>query len=291
MFVSTGALPFPEKVSFTRHIAPLLERLRDHQWVNHGFAGFYGHQGLAPFVNPDTMAHLSSTDPGRRALRHQVFDALRAYDRDGESPVPWSWLYGDGMAIPPRTPLQHLALSPTQYRMFQYWADGNFVDDWGTVTPVRELGELPVAEQPAALDRAALDFCLADTFHPGCEVTWPIRHPSMFMAPFRIRHRPADRPEPPYGTVLTPETALSVNGPPMRIPPPPRPAGTPEQAALERVDLLEKASFRWRIDCLMASQKLADTCISARVERAATHAERWSDHAPVTAAFDLDQLQ
>jgi hypothetical protein len=213
VFVGNGSLPFPAKVSFSRDIAPVLERFLDHQWVNHGFAGYYGWQGLAPFVNPEAMQRLSSTAPGRRALRRQVFNALREFTRDGESPVPWPWLYGDGMAIPPRTPLQYLAFSPTQYRMFQYWADGEFVDDWGTVDLVRELTALPVAEQPAALDRAALDFCLADAFHPGCEVTWPIRHPSMFAAPFRIRHRAPDQPEPYYGTVLTPETALSVNGP------------------------------------------------------------------------------
>ncbi|MFJ9448602.1 hypothetical protein ACIRRH_43435 [Kitasatospora sp. NPDC101235] len=35
----------------------------------------------------------------------------------------------------------------------------------------------------------------------------------------------------------------------------------------------------------MASQKLADTAVKAYVERAASHAERWSDHAPVTAEF------
>ncbi|GAA2149013.1 LodA/GoxA family CTQ-dependent oxidase [Kitasatospora kazusensis] len=213
VFVTTGALPFPEKVSFSRHIAPLLERLRDHQWVNHGFAGFYGFQGLAPFVTPEGMARLSSNSRGRRALRRQVFDALRDYGRDGGSPVPWPWLYGDGMSVPPRTPLQHLALSPTQYQMFLNWADGDFEDDWGKVPPVHGLDEAPLADRPALLDRAALDFCLADAFHPGCEVTWPIRHPSMFMAPFRIRHRPAGRPEPAYGTVLTPETALSVDGP------------------------------------------------------------------------------
>jgi exodeoxyribonuclease-3 len=37
----------------------------------------------------------------------------------------------------------------------------------------------------------------------------------------------------------------------------------------------------------MASQNLASSCTRAYVERAATHAERWSDHAPVTAVFDL----
>ncbi|WP_033821427.1 exodeoxyribonuclease III [Kitasatospora sp. MBT63] len=46
----------------------------------------------------------------------------------------------------------------------------------------------------------------------------------------------------------------------------------------------------WRIDYLMASQMLAATCIEAYVERPASHAERWSDHAPVTAVFDFGQL-
>ncbi|MDH6145144.1 exonuclease III [Kitasatospora sp. GP30] len=36
----------------------------------------------------------------------------------------------------------------------------------------------------------------------------------------------------------------------------------------------------------MASQNLACTCTRAYVERPASRAERWSDHAPVTAHFD-----
>ncbi|MDH6129903.1 LodA/GoxA family CTQ-dependent oxidase [Kitasatospora sp. GP82] len=216
VFVTTGSLPFPAKVSFTHHIAPVLRRFCDHQWVNQGFAGYFGHNGLGHFTTPEMLERLSNNAPARRALRRQVFNALRNFERDGGSPVPWPWLYGDGMAVPPRTPLQHMAFSPTQYRMFQYWADGEFEDDWataGAIGPAPDLDSVPLGEQPAALDRAALDFCLADAFHPGCEVTWPIRHPSMYMAPFRIRHRSPEQPEPSYGTVLTPETALSVNGP------------------------------------------------------------------------------
>ena len=63
------------------------------------------------------------------------------------------------------------------------------------------------------LDRAALIHCLADAFHPGCEVTWPIRHVSMFMAPFRIRHRASTDPETWPGTQLTPAAALAAGGP------------------------------------------------------------------------------
>lgn len=42
----------------------------------------------------------------------------------------------------------------------------------------------------------------------------------------------------------------------------------------------------WRIDYHAATAGLAERAVSARVERAASHAERWSDHAPVTATFE-----
>lgn len=41
----------------------------------------------------------------------------------------------------------------------------------------------------------------------------------------------------------------------------------------------------WRIDYAMATEGLARRAVKAEVERAATHADRWSDHAPVTVTF------
>ncbi|MFC9424587.1 exodeoxyribonuclease III [Streptomyces sp. NPDC056987] len=43
----------------------------------------------------------------------------------------------------------------------------------------------------------------------------------------------------------------------------------------------------WRIDYHVATPGLAGRAVKAYVERAASHAERWSDHAPVTAVYDL----
>ncbi|OEV05242.1 exodeoxyribonuclease III [Streptomyces oceani] len=43
----------------------------------------------------------------------------------------------------------------------------------------------------------------------------------------------------------------------------------------------------WRIDYAMSTAGLAQRAVKAYVERAASHAERWSDHAPVTAVFDV----
>ncbi|GHA05948.1 exodeoxyribonuclease III [Streptomyces echinoruber] len=42
----------------------------------------------------------------------------------------------------------------------------------------------------------------------------------------------------------------------------------------------------WRIDLAVATPGLAARAVEAVVERAASHAERWSDHAPVTVVFD-----
>ncbi|MFE2292589.1 exodeoxyribonuclease III [Streptomyces sp. NPDC059452] len=41
----------------------------------------------------------------------------------------------------------------------------------------------------------------------------------------------------------------------------------------------------WRIDYQIATPGLAARAVKAYVERAASHAERWSDHAPVTVVF------
>jgi exodeoxyribonuclease-3 len=44
--------------------------------------------------------------------------------------------------------------------------------------------------------------------------------------------------------------------------------------------------IRWRIDYQISTEGLAERATSAVVERAATYAERWSDHAPVTVRYD-----
>lgn len=43
----------------------------------------------------------------------------------------------------------------------------------------------------------------------------------------------------------------------------------------------------WRIDYHVSTPGLAAKAVKGFVERAATHAERWSDHAPVTVVYDL----
>lgn len=212
VFVAAGSLPRPPQLSFTDHVEPILRRFCDLQWVNHGFATQFGWNGPHFFLAPALRERLADPSDRSRELRRQMYVALRDYDRDGASPLPWPWLYGDAMASKPSSVRQHTRLSPTQDWMLQRWADGAFQPG-----PLRQprptVDAAPVAEQPELLDRAALDNCAADAFHPGYEVTWPIRSPTMFSAPFRIRHRDPATPEPDYGPALTPQKATAVNGP------------------------------------------------------------------------------
>jgi L-Lysine epsilon oxidase N-terminal/L-lysine epsilon oxidase C-terminal domain len=222
VFISGGWLPKPKAISFTYDIYPILERFNGLQWVNQGFATQFGWEGPNDFTDPDLLARLSAPAPAdgnltndpNAELRRQVFNAFRSPKPTNASPLPWPWIYGDAMERVGTSPRQHVSVSPTQYAALQQWAAGKFVADWNPdrVIP-HTLDAVPVPAQPAMLDKAALHFCLADAFHPGCEVTWPIRNISMFGAPWRILQRPANQPEPDYGPVLTPEIALSAAGP------------------------------------------------------------------------------
>jgi L-lysine epsilon oxidase-like protein len=70
--------------------------------------------------------------------------------------------------------------------MLQQWSAGDFDADYVPGrTPPRHIEDVPLDEQPEMLDRASLEFCLADAFHPGCKMTWPMRTAGLYMAPFR----------------------------------------------------------------------------------------------------------
>jgi hypothetical protein len=216
-FVQEGRLPFPQQISFTRDILPIFRRLGGLQWVNQAYSIQFGPGGRYNFSDPDLIARLgnNSKDAANTELRVQFFNMFRDYARDGKSPIPWPWEYGDAMDVPPaNTPRQNVALSGTQYQFLQKWANGDFTSDWDPQAEpaARTLDDVPVSHQPEMLDRAALSFCLADAFHPGCELTWPMRHGTLYMSPFRVRHRAPDDPEPNYGTQLTQETVLKPGG-------------------------------------------------------------------------------
>ena len=75
------------------------------------------------------------------------------------------------------------------------WAEGDFVDDWPADTPssrpprMPRLGSMPVADQPRALDRAALEPCVGAPFYPGIEITYIAEDPALWTSLGRLDWR------------------------------------------------------------------------------------------------------
>jgi hypothetical protein len=185
------------------------------QWVNAGFAAGFGWQGMFDVASEQAIAKLGDNSVALAEFRKTILNQFRDFNVDSWSPVPWPWLYGDAMNIPPaETPRQHVALTDTQFAFLHQWAAGDFVADYDpAAAPVRRIEEVPVAQQGDVLTRAAMEFCLADAFHPGCEMTWPMRAATLYMAPYRIAHAPEDWIEPSMGQILTSDAVSIPNGP------------------------------------------------------------------------------
>lgn len=213
--INADMLQKPARPSFDLDIRPLFERMSRLQWVNAGFAAAFGWNSPMDFTQPELMAKLASPSPNTREMRLTLANHFRNFERDSWSPTPWPWSYGDAMNIPPaETPRQNTALTDTQQGFLMQWAKGDFEADYDPQRqPPRTIEEVPVDEQGDMLDRAAMEHCLADAFHPGCEMTWPMRVSTIYMAPFRLLHAASNWEEPEYGENLISSTLTLPNGP------------------------------------------------------------------------------
>lgn len=183
------------KPSFMRDIFPMLRSISRLQWVN--ARGAKGHSPCkADFLTAGKMPLMaeSDSDPSSSAYarRKSVFNRLRdpvharseidrtsmpalpeeiLADPNGEEEGPWD--------IP--------VLTPLQYARMENWSDGNFENDYVEGDPFTALDDLPVEEQPAALDRAALEGTAGTPFYPGIESWRIMRDADIYHAPLRLR--------------------------------------------------------------------------------------------------------
>ncbi|WP_216629428.1 LodA/GoxA family CTQ-dependent oxidase [Taibaiella lutea] len=196
--VKAGMLARPARPSFTKDILPIFERLTNLQWVNAGFASAFGWGGQFDYTTPEWKIKLNDPSPANLEMRRTISNNFRRYDVSGaEAPQLWPWLYGDAVSIPSTGSVrQNSTLSDLQLSFLDQWVKGDFDADYKDRTgcpyipPPMTIDTLPVAAQPEMLTRAAMEFCLADAFHPGCEMTWPMRTAGMYMSAFRLKHAP-----------------------------------------------------------------------------------------------------
>ena len=196
--VKAGMLTRPVRPSFTKDILPIFERLTNLQWVNAGFAAAFGWGGQFDYTTPAWKVKLNNPSPANMEMRRTISNNFRRYGISGaEAPQLWPWLYGDAISIPTTGSVrQHSTLTDLQLGFIDQWVKGDFDADYVDMTGCPHIPEpptidkLPVAEQPDMLTKAAMEFCLADAFHPGCEMTWPMRTAGMYMSAFRLKHAP-----------------------------------------------------------------------------------------------------
>lgn len=221
VYTQNGWLPVPAVTSFSKDVLPQLQRLSNLQWVNKGFASLFGKGCPMDFENPAFITRLaqtpvSATDDAYGELRRQLLNTFRPYQPKINDPRLWPWIYGDdfGGDLFQDSPNTMLALPSVQQMHLQRWAEGKFDNDWQPdQKPPSQLGDVPLADQPAMLDQSAMHFCLADAFHPGCEMTWPMRHASLYRQPFRIRENPLAENPGQWGSTLSQQQALAPDGP------------------------------------------------------------------------------
>ncbi|MCF2910609.1 LodA/GoxA family CTQ-dependent oxidase [Pseudoalteromonas sp. DL2-H2.2] len=221
--VNAGMLTRPARPSFKHDILPIFERMTDLQWVNAGFAAGFGFKAPFNYTSEEWKAKLGNPSPAYKELRRTLSNNFRRYGQPGAQAAQlWPWLYGDALSIPPTgSERQHSTLSALQLSFLDQWVEGDFTADY--VDPAvcphaaepNDIDKVPVAEQPDMLTRGALDFCLADAFHPGCEMTWPMRTAGMYMAPFRIKHadKGISKDTTYYGAQINGDTITLAQGP------------------------------------------------------------------------------
>lgn len=221
--VKSGMLHRPVRPSFTKDILPIFQRMTDLQWVNAGFAGAFGFGGQFNYTTKEWIKKLGNPSPAYLEMRRTISNNFRRINVPGaEAPQLWPWLYGDAIDLSnPNSVRQHATLSDLQLEFLDQWVQGDFDADYIETTgcpysaKTPEIDDLDIAEQPDMLTKAAMDFCLADAFHPGCEMTWPMRSSGMYMAPFRVKHAPKTPPANTeyYGPIMNNDVLPLARGP------------------------------------------------------------------------------
>ncbi|MCY4046167.1 MAG: LodA/GoxA family CTQ-dependent oxidase [Cellvibrionales bacterium] len=221
LYIKKRWIPEPQSVSFNRDIWPIFSRLSDLSWTNHGIYMLHGTGSPIDARSPEVIDKLRDASLKNKAWRKRVSDLFRSDSRQGRAePNKIPPLYGDAFGEPivseEGSVLEGLELTSTMFKKLKMWAEGEFIDDWTGAPPVKPTFEdLSAKEQIHHLERAALEECLGGPFHPGIELTWILRNPLLWDAPYRLKILDESIQSAPqdYGEHLTSDICLSPRGP------------------------------------------------------------------------------
>lgn len=190
-------------------IFPVLYRLYRMQWVNLSDFLAPSFRETIDELTPEEFKALYNNSKAAQPVRNKIFNLFRdpLYNYTNEPIIPsksktditnigsgtqelkYPFYPGDGINYP-GSPAQWFAIPPVLYHELKKWRDGNFSSLEGDFTHMDELGKhyqnqyLEAAQDPAKsallMTRAVLETLYGGGFHPGVELTWPMRHAQMY---------------------------------------------------------------------------------------------------------------
>lgn len=204
---STADVDAIEDTTFSE-IFPIIQRLYRMQWVNQG--DFLEYSLKAELEKIDFQLLMDNNqDKGSEAYktRKQIFDKFRNPNFKEEEnriipsndqtsllvpnkgPVPQMPYYPNDGVDYPGSPMQWFAIPPVMFKRFKLWSEGLFSAD-AEVQKLKNVEEVSQyyytqgfakANNPALLSsRAVVDTLYGGGFHPGVELTWPLRHDEIY---------------------------------------------------------------------------------------------------------------
>ncbi|WP_237396073.1 LodA/GoxA family CTQ-dependent oxidase [Okeania sp. KiyG1] len=211
-------------------VFPLLYRLYRMQWVNASdFLAPSFRETIDQLYAQNKFHCIYSNSPECAEVRQQIFNLFRnpIYNYDNEPVIPsnqktdltqlgtetdelkYPTYPGDGINYP-GSPAQWFAIPPFLYEQLKQWRDGNFttpadfnfkdMDEMGRFYQRQflEAAQDP-ARSPLLMTRAVLETLYGGGFHPGVELTWPMRHNQMYAENRRIYELVNEGKELSYG--------------------------------------------------------------------------------------------
>jgi L-Lysine epsilon oxidase N-terminal/L-lysine epsilon oxidase C-terminal domain len=187
----------PARISFKKHILPILSRPVLLQWVNSTAFTGHGVGKKGDFLTNAKWRDLSNNSSQAHDLRKRVFSRLRNPNLDPQSQEAIKQadeffmprLSGDRGDESEGNVGTFLTLTKTQYEWMEQWVEGNFDADGDNLSN---------AIDPEGLDRAALEACAGGAFFPGIESGWFMRRASIYKEAFRIDHDYLDEFDPAH---------------------------------------------------------------------------------------------
>ncbi|MDF1695947.1 MAG: LodA/GoxA family CTQ-dependent oxidase [Saprospiraceae bacterium] len=214
LFIREMNYPDPAQngVDFWEHIFPILSRMTETQWVNSGFFMLFGKNSPSDFTDPKLIKLLSDTSKKAMPARKRVFNWFRNPSSDEYTPAKVPPFYGDGFGEYTKIALVDLPITQTQYARLEEWSKGNFTVQ--KPKPRIPFNKMTPAQQIDALNQAPLEECLGGPFHPGIELTWPLRVKLMWKEAYRLNVISEKKfTKLNYGPLLSPAIALGPKGP------------------------------------------------------------------------------